>query len=94
MMKSVIAAAAIVAFGATSAAAACGWNAKQDTVADLDVKTEQQQTAKQSTPAEASKATDRTAEDRTAKDRTAGSERTSERLQLAVDPRADDAANN
>jgi len=89
MMKSVIAAAAIVAFGATSAAAACGWNAKQDTVADLDVKTEQQQTAKQSTPAEASKATDRTAEDRTA-----GSERTSERLQLAVDPRADDAANN
>ncbi|MDZ7712537.1 MAG: hypothetical protein U5L06_05255 [Rhodovibrio sp.] len=89
MMKSVIAAAAIVAFGATSAAAACGWKAKQDTVADLDVKTEQQQTAKQSTPADASKA-----EDRTAKDRTAGSERTSERLQLAVDPRADDAANN
>ncbi len=84
MMKSVIAAAAIVAFGATSAAAACGWKAKQDTVADLDVKTEQQQTAKQSTPADESKAEDRTAE----------SERTSERLQLAVDPRADDAANN
>ena len=84
MMKSVIAAAAIVAFGATSAAADCGWKAKQDTVADLDVKTEQQQTAKQSTPADEPKAEDRTAE----------SERTSERLQLAVDPRTDDAANN
>jgi hypothetical protein len=84
MMKSVFAAVAIVAFGATSAAAACGWKAKQDAVADLDVKTEQQQTAKQSTPADASKA----------EDRTATSERSSERLQLAVDPRADDAANN
>jgi hypothetical protein len=89
MMKSVIAAAAILAFGATSAAAACGWKSS-NTVADLDVKTEQQQTAKQSTPADASPA------DASEKSsgRTAETDRTSERLQLAVDPRADDAANN
>ena len=81
MMKSVFAAAAIAAFGATSAAAAdCGWKAKQDAIAGLDMKTEQQQTAKQSTPAAAAKTGDRTAE----------TERTGARLQVAVDPRADD----
>ena len=85
MMKSLFAAAAIVAFGATSAAAACGWS-KADTVADLDVKTEQkeQQTAKQSTPADAEQAGDRTAE----------TDRTGERVQIAVEPGADDVANN
>lgn len=84
MMKSVIAAAAIVAFGATSAAAGCGWKSS-NTVADLDVKTERQQTAKQSIPADASEnSTHRTAE----------TDGKSERLQLAVDPRANAAANN
>jgi outer membrane lipopolysaccharide assembly protein LptE/RlpB len=78
MMKSAIAAAAIVAFGATSAAAACGWKAKQDTIADLDVKTKQQQTVQQSNPVET----------------TGDGDRGSERLQLAVDPRTDDDANN
>ena len=89
MMKSVIAAAAIVAFGATSAAA-CGWKSSE-TVADLDVKTDKQQTAMQSTPADASKSEDRTAET----DRSFEIDRSGERLQLAVEPRVeDDAANN
>lgn len=88
-MKSVIAAAAIVAFGTTSAAA-CGWMNKSETVADLDVKTDKRETAMQSTPADASKTYASTIEDRTAE-----TDRKSERLQLAVEPRIeDDAANN
>ena len=83
-MKSLIAAAAIVAFSASTAAAAgCNWG-KTDAVADLDVKTDKQHTAMQSTPVDASQSQDRTAE----------GDRVRERPQLAVDPRADDAASN
>jgi hypothetical protein len=81
-MKSLIAAAAMVAFGATSAAAACGWS-KADPVADLDVKTDKQ-TAMQSAPADAG----------TTPDRTADTDRSDARLQLAVEPRAEDADSN
>jgi hypothetical protein len=87
MMKSLIAAAAIVAFGATSAAA-CGWKSSE-TVADLDVKTDKQQTAMQSTPADAGK-TDRTAET----ERSFEIDRSGERVQLAVEPRIEDDAAN
>ena len=86
-MKSVIAAAAIVAFGATSAAA-CGWKSSE-TVADLDVKTDEQQTAMQSTPADAGASAGSRADDRTAE-----TDRAGERVQLAVEPRVEDGAAN
>lgn len=77
MMKSVLAAAAIVAFGATSALAAdCGWKAKQDTIADLNVTPNKHQTAMQSAPADAVQT----------------EKRAVDRPQLAVDPRTDDTA--
>ncbi|MBK1698667.1 hypothetical protein [Rhodovibrio salinarum] len=79
-MKSLIAATAIVALGATSAAA-CGWKSA-DTLADLDVKSDTQQSAMQSTPVTAPKGAD------------AKSKVSRERPQLAADPRAETLPEN
>lgn len=84
-MKSLLTAAVILTFAATNAAAACGWKSSE-TVADLDKQTDKQQTAMQSTPSDATRTDEETAERTT--DRSDG------RLQIAVEPRVEDAANN
>jgi hypothetical protein len=84
-MKSLLSAVVLVTFSASAAAAGCGWM-KQQAVADAETKSDKQ-TVMQSTPSDAGRST----EAETAATKT---ERTDDRMQVAVQPTADDAANN